>query len=97
MTPTINTIDWQGITLSVTYEENAFGLTWVADMEIRSINPEKAPLPITNTGYRSHFPHPDNVKEAGGADAYVIAWLEEAAKSPEWCNRKTAPNQLSLF
>lgn len=27
----------------------------VAHLEIRSIAPERAPLPITATGYRSHF------------------------------------------
>ncbi len=36
-------------------------LQWktIAHLEIRSIKPERAPLPITETGYRSHFHQPE--------------------------------------
>jgi hypothetical protein len=54
-------------------------------------------LPITETGYRSYFLHPDEVEAAGGPAAYVLAWLGEEAQSPKWKRHVEASRQLSLF
>lgn len=66
-------------------------------IEIRSA--EKRLLPITETGYRSHF--------LNGADAlaefehdpvaFVLWWLDEAAKDPSWQQREFEDRQGSLF
>jgi hypothetical protein len=69
----------------------------LAHLEIRSVHPERAALPMTKTGYRSHFEVPENVDAVGGPDAFVRAWLAEAARSPEWRTRQAEKNQLSLF
>ncbi len=92
-------IDWQGITLSVTYDPASFGTGAhaVAHLELRSISPAGAALPVTETGYRSHFLSPVYVEQAGGPVAYAIAWLNRAAAAPEWQRHVAATQQLSLF
>ncbi len=95
-------VDWRGITLTVTYEphwlgiEDEVGLA-VACLRIEAIALRRAPLPITETGYRSHFTSPDVVAAAGGHVAFVLDWLDEAAKSPQWRARESVARQLSLF
>jgi orotate phosphoribosyltransferase len=54
-------------------------------------------LPITETGYLSHFVAADAIDEAGGPVAYVVAWLDRAAQDKEWKSRIEAQRQLSLF
>ena len=50
------------------------------------------PLPVTETGYRSHFIPAGTVAEHGGAVAFVTAWLEHEAARTGWSGA-----QLSLF
>lgn len=96
------TIDWQGIALSVSYEPSYFGLGGTSDyavahLQIWAVKPERAALPITETGYRSHFLHPSFVDEAGGPVPYVLAWLDAEAQTPAWRHRADQARQLSLF
>lgn len=97
------TIDWQGITVEIVYEPNWLNLAnrtgdlASAHLEIRSIKPERAPLPITETGYRSHFLHPGEIDLLGGPVAYVQTWLDEMAESKEWLEYETSRRQLTLF
>lgn len=89
------TIDWQGITLSVTYTPKE--RIPVHHLEIRVVAPQSAALPITTTGYRSHF-FDDDVTEFGGVTGYVIAWLDDAAaNTPGWVQQRDASRQMSLF
>lgn len=103
MTSTTTTIiDWQGITLSVTYEPSWLGVARapdraVAHLQVQAINPERAPLPITETGYRSCFLHPSHVEAAGGPVPFVIGWLDAEAASPQWRDHSDRFRQLSLF
>ncbi len=54
-------------------------------------------LPVTDTGYCSHFlPSEDNATEALIRD-YVLHWLEEAAKSEAWKRYLEDSRQLKLF
>jgi hypothetical protein len=87
---------WQGIEIEATYTPRTWGIT--AHLEIQSIAPERAPLPITQTGYLSHF-HPCGTIEANGGDvaAQVTAWLDEEAAKPEWQEHTQQGRQLSLF
>lgn len=88
---------WQDIEIEATYWPRKWGGT-IAHLEIRSTQPDRAPLPTTETGYRSHF-HACGTVEAYGGDvaAQVIAWLDEAAQSPHWKRRAEQAQQLSLF
>ena len=94
---------WRGITLSVSYEADWLGSGEcgskfaTAHLQIEAISPERSPLPMTETGYRSHFLAQGIVEEAGGAAAYALAWLEHATKSPNWRQKEITGRQLSLF
>lgn len=88
----IHAIDWQGIALSVGYARDWHGMG-TAHIEVRS----PSPIPITDTGYRSHFLHPEHVEDAGGPVAYVMAWLDVAADSPAWIAAQARTRQLTLF
>jgi len=55
-------------------------------------------LPVTETGYRSHF-HPYGTVEANGGDvvAQVTAFLDEAAAKAEWKRHLDTSRQGELF
>lgn len=92
---------WRGITVRVSYSLDWLNLSdpamEVAHLEVNSINPDRAPLPFTETGYKSHFIHPNEIEHAGGPEAYARAWLDHAAQSPAWIKKEEAAKQLSLF
>ena len=93
----VHRIDWDGIAVEISYEPDWLCSVGVAHLQVRSVAPERAPLPITETGYRSHFPAPDDVLSEGGPVAYVRAWLDHAAGAADWKARKDAARQLALF
>ena len=82
-------ITWRGIALEITFTANKFGL--IDHIEVSAAG--RAALPITETGYRSHFIACGIVAEHGGAIAFVTAWLEHEAAKTGW----TRESQLSLF
>jgi hypothetical protein len=55
-------------------------------------------LPITRTGYLSHFIQPGTI-EAHGSDvvAQVTAWLDEEATKPDWRAHVERSKQGDLF
>lgn len=70
----------------------------VAHLEIRSIAPERAPLPITETGYRSHFIHTADIDLSDyNPVAEVRSWIEKEASSPKWQKAVLANRQMTLF
>jgi hypothetical protein len=89
--------DWNGVRIEVVYEPEWLGDGELAHIEIRSLVPPKAPLPITETGYRSHFTTPSVIDEAGGSVAFVREWLDIEAATPRWRRLEAAARQLSLF
>lgn len=66
-------------------------------IEIESIRPRNAPLPITETGYRSHFLTPLELIDAGGPVTFVQSWLEREAKGKAWLTSQTVRAQGDLF
>ena len=66
-------------------------------IEIERIAPKKAPLPITETGYRSQFLSPLELVNDGGPVVYVTAWLDREAKGKDWQKRQSARQQGDLF
>lgn len=69
-------LKWSGFHINIEWEPDAFGGI-IAHLEIRSEN--SYPLPITNTGYLSHFTHKAEVMQHGWPVAYVRKWLEQEA------------------
>lgn len=55
------------------------------------------PLPVTETGYRSHFTSREAVEAEGGPVAYARKWLDCEAMSDAWKAREAAARQMSLF
>lgn len=89
-------IIWNNITISIIYIRKWCGAE-IDHIEVRSISPEKAPLPITETGYKSHFHHETALDEYNDAKAYVTAWLDHEAKSQKWKAYVESQQQLLLF
>ncbi|WP_250890510.1 hypothetical protein [Sphingobium nicotianae] len=97
MEPQTYRFTWQGIEIEAIYHPHKWGGV-IAHLEIRSIKPERAPLPITGTGYLSHFHQPRTVEALGGdVVAQVKAWLDEEATNPEWQAHNAASRQGELF
>lgn len=89
-------ITWRGVAIAVRYQPEKFGL--MSHLELRTVRPEGAALPVTETGYRSHFIEPGTVENfEGGVVAYVTAWLEEEARSKEWQKKQLQSRQPELF
>jgi len=66
-------------------------------IEIRS--QDKRLLPITETGYRSHFMNGAEALAEFDHDpvVFVLWWLDEAAKEPIWTRKEEEDRQGSLF
>lgn len=87
---------WHGIGIEAIYTPLKWNM--IAHLEIRSVAPEGAALPVSETGYRSHFHQPGTVEAQGGdVVAQVTAWLDETATSSQWRQQEEAAQQLSLF
>ena len=57
-----------------------------------------APLPITRTGYHSHFMQPGTIEaHRGDVVAQIVAWLDEEAAKPAWRAHVEASRQGELF
>lgn len=66
-------------------------------IEIEAIKPKRKPLPITETGYLSHFIDWQQLSSAGGTVTFVTAWLEREGKSKAWNKREMTRAQGDLF
>lgn len=87
---------WDGIEIEAIYTPLKWGV--IAHLEIHSVAPERARLPITTTGYRSQFHQPGTIETHGGdVVAQVIAWLDEEAAKPDWQAYRNASRQGELF
>lgn len=96
MTVRDHRITWNGMAISIRHAADWLG-TGFDHLEITTIEPERAALPITETGYRSHFIRPDELDGCGGAVAFVTAWLDAEAESEAWKAACERSRQLSLF
>lgn len=98
------TMIWEGIKIHVSYcpdyckpFKEILGFC-LAHLEIRSEGRQR--LPMTGTGYRSHFVAARDVAAHGSPVDYMAAWLDEAAKGKGWLNYKESKKQelqLRLF
>ena len=95
-------INWQGYKIEVTCDASSYDLRcnkgpYMIHIELRTLEPERSPLPVTKTGYRSHFAHAEIVTEYDTIIAFVQAWLDHAAKNNSWKQVERAAQQLCLL
>ena len=93
-------LTWRGISIEVRYcaewsesYRRSFGYG-LAHLEIDASG---QPLPVTTTGYRSHFTRPDVIEEHGGPAAFALGWLNSEANTKAWRKIDTQHRQLTLF
>lgn len=91
--PITTMLIWNGIKIMVTHTPNYCGE--IDHVELHAEDRQR--LPVTETGYRSHFCHESQVEPYGSALAFVQAWLDFEAMKPEWRAYEFASRQLSLF
>jgi len=97
-------ITWQGIDIEIVCYEPAYmkchrkiyGCA-MFHIEVKSISPERAPLPITETGYKSIFVSEPELAGKGGSLKYVTSYLDEKAKGKKWKNCQINSRQFNLF
>jgi len=92
--PMTSQIVWDGVQVEITYSQRR----WKSDFDHIELYVEVGGIiPVTETGYRSHFLPAGIVEEYGGPDSYVCAWLDHEAQKPEWKKRQDAARQMTLF
>lgn len=87
---------WRGIECSATHTSDYISTGW-SHVELRVLKPKGMPVPITETGYRSHFLDEADIKAAGGPAAFFRAWLEREAASKAYAKALARWRQLDLF
>lgn len=97
--PIIYQFNWKGIDIVINYKPKTFDAyernygTPLSHIEIEC----KRPLPITETGNKSHYIANKVLLEYGGPLEFVKTWLEQEAQKPEWKAYEARTRQLTLF
>ena len=93
-------LQWQDINIEITYQPRwGNDSVGVSHLEIRSTIPERVPLPVTETGYRSHFFYSDEIFSEEEIKELVEDWLNKDAQKTTWkaYRHEQLNQQLSLF
>ncbi len=83
---------WRGIAIDITLTINWLGGT-AHHLELRA----DRPLPVTETGYGSHFLSADEEIDIEWAKGFVIPWLNEAADGKSWRKAEERRRQGDFF
>ena len=83
---------WQDLVVVVSYQAN-----WLSTdqwhIELRC----DERLPVTETGYRSHFLADVEFANEDEILIWITEWLDQAASNPAWLRHKEDSRQLTLF
>lgn len=93
---TTHKLVWREITCRVRHTPDYLSKGW-SHIEIVVLKPKGAPLPITETCYRSHFLGYDELQRAGGAVRVFLDWIEREAASKQWSKAEFKWRQGDLF
>lgn len=86
--------EWEGRAIRLSYHPRY--LSMIDHIEIRSVDGDA--LPITETGYKSHFFGPFEPQMSNDeVIEMVMRWLDKEAASPAWQSYILSSQQLSLF
>jgi len=94
--PTIHKLVWRDVTCRVRHTRDYLSEGW-SHIEIIVLAPKDAPLPITQTGYLSHFLEEEELTKSGGPVTFFRAWLDREAKTATWAKADFKWRQLELF
>jgi hypothetical protein len=94
--PNTHKLVWRDMTCRVKHTQNYLSPGWT-HIEITVITPKGAPLPISGTGYRSHFLDEELLAAAGGPVAFFQRWIEQEATTKAWAKAEFKWRQLELF
>jgi hypothetical protein len=83
---------WEGIEIVLSHHTRRYGGTF-DHIELRA----SERLPVTETGYRSRFIHQDELALWDSPEAFVLEWLNDAARHPDWQEYRQQSRQLTLF
>ena len=87
--------DWLSVEILITFTPNY--LASYDHLTIQSINPQKHPLPITETGYRSHFAPHGEMQAQGDLVETVCTMLDCAAERGDWKQQLNQQRQGQLL
>lgn len=94
--PSAQKLVWRHVTCRIRHTPNYLSQGW-SHIEIIVLTPKGAPIPITDTGYRSHFLDEDQLAAAGGPAKFFLDWLEREATTKAWARMEARWRQLELF
>jgi hypothetical protein len=95
---------WNAIEIEILYNPDYSEATKrvkgyrLAHLEV--LSKDRVPLPMTETGYRSHFTAAQSIEDFDAPIEFVKSWLAEAEQSKKWkahLKRVQQQNQLTLF
>ena len=93
---TTHKLVWRHVTCRVRHTPNYISKGW-SHIEIIVLAPKAAPIPITQTGYLSHFLDEEHLAAAGGPVAFFLDWIEREARTKQWAKAEFKWRQLELF
>ncbi|MEM7242986.1 MAG: hypothetical protein AAF429_12440 [Pseudomonadota bacterium] len=85
-------LEWRGIPFRATLVREQFNSEF-HHIELRA----DRPLPMTETGYRSHFMHKEQFEQYADLKTFILDWFNEAAESKKWARIQENYAQPSLF
>lgn len=90
---------WHGIRSQVRFEREWLNsaIMAVAYLEFESVEPVRAPNPVSETGYRSQFILAALVDSLGRPVPFARNWLDQSAESVSWRERQRDDRQRELF
>ena len=95
--PTTVRGQWQHVVFRVRHTPN-YIIRGTDHLELVVITPKREPLPITNTGYLSHFVYDrKQCQNAKTGLAFFLAWIERESKTKAWQKADNKRRQLDLF
>ena len=83
---------WRGIAIDITLTVNWLDGT-AHHLDLRA----DRPLPVTETGYRSHFLNVAEEVDIDWAREFVTIWLDDASASDDWRKAEERRRQSDFF
>lgn len=90
-------IVWEGFDIDVRYCCQWLQSSGMDLVHLEIMSADRRRLPLTETGYKSHFTSRATIDDAGGAVAFVLAWLAETSQSQAWQRHREEQAQACLF